>query len=277
MKACIVEENNRAFLSEIMSETMLDRTDFVVVAVEENSVCGSAAIRLDETFFQVEYFYVDPSFRNRGAASSMLGLIHRIAMECGVDATVFTYRKDEDTEELYDMLLVKHFEDFELYDHLWSMRLSELQIPKLQRKQGTTFLELGKALSSQKNSMKSDYYAINNKGMLKNSQAVLKDFDDYLQDISMFEIEKEKVIGAILFEELDDALLLSLLYTKENTDPVKLLELLSAAYQNIRKKYPEDTELYMNSLDHHADALIQKLTEQQAEEKGMIVTQVYTY
>lgn len=277
MKACIVDKKDQDVLKEMLPEMLWKKSDFVVVAVEDDTVCASAAVRLDETFFQVEYFYVEPEFRNRGAAGCMISLIHRIARESGMDATVFTYRKDETTEDLYDMLLVKHFEDFELYDHLWTIKLKDLQLPTLKQSLETSYTELGNALSAQKNMLRNDYYATERRETRGTAPAVLKDFDEYLPDISVLEVEDEKVMGAILFEELDQALLLSLLYTKGSKQPVKLLELLVAAYQRMKKKYPEDMELYINSLDHHADALIGKLTEQRVQEEGIVVTQVYTY
>lgn len=275
MKACIVGENDRQLLEKLLPEVILKSCSFVVAAVEDQTICGCAAVRMEETVFYVEYFYVEPEFRKRGAADGMIRLIHRIAMESGMDATVFTYQKDASTSELYDFLLVMRFEDFELYDHLWSMKLSELCVPSVKPDKETVFLELGRAMAAQKNMLRADYRA--KMGASGNAQAVLKDLDEYLQDVSILEVENNRVTGAILFEELDHALLLSLLYTKEKKMPVKLLELLDAACQKIRESYPPDTELYMNSLDHHADVLIQKLTEARAQERGMAVTQVYTY
>lgn len=275
MKIEIADIKSAEFLKNELPEALFNSCDFVIMAMENESIKGIMCVALEGTNYRINYVYVTNEYRNLGVARAMFDRLNELSYQSGIDASVISYSLDESTEELHEMLMYFGYEE-DGKDSLFTIKLQDADFLSKYANR-VKYSSLEDSPSSYVNRMKADYAKVLD--IEDMPLPLLKPLNMYSSKASILvENPNTSQISAAFVEDFgDNKLSLSFVFSQGDGNPKDLLVLMGALFDNLCKICPKDAEIYINSINGHSNKMIVELLGEKAKQSGVVVTQYYTY
>lgn len=277
MEITVVRKENQDAFENLMPRIFWEKEYFVLGAIEENTACGVIAVHQEDTFFSIQYIYVEEEFRRRGIGTALLESVHVIAKQCGMDATYCQYAENADTELLMKCFKKNLFSRDENDSPIYKVLFKDLSVKLLDREPRVSEGDLLPLSEVASGVWKGFKYKLEQLATHEDNIPEIEKKAVYDQEVSFMLEHKGEAEGCILIKRQEDNYVLACLCVLGHVNPLNMMGLFQASYQAMKDSCNQDTEITINALTEITKKMVIDLTDDNAKQVATAATWYYVY
>ena len=207
MIGTLITDENRDFFLQVVDSAILDDGDIFIGAIddEERTACGVLVAKArKENTLDILFIYVEPSWRSKGAGTTLLNTLRDVAASIDADRIVCTSTRGNNEDDVESLLETNgFFKDIDQTYPIYRISLGDLEIKETTRNdKAGVFVSLNDIDEENWKTLWEEWQEESGEDMCR--EALMADKNLYDPDMSVLTFDKKGTLnGVFLVSEQD--------------------------------------------------------------------------
>ena len=207
MIGTLITDENRDFFLQVVDSAILDDGDIFIGAIddEESTACGVLVAKArKENTLDILFIYVEPSWRSKGAGTTLLNTLRDVAASIDADRIVCTSTRGNNEDDVASLLETNgFFKDIDQTYPIYRISLGDLEIKETTRNdKAGVFVSLNDIDEENWKTLWEEWQEESGEDMCR--EALMADKNFYDPDMSVLTFDKKGTLnGVFLVSEQD--------------------------------------------------------------------------